>query len=103
MTENNFWLLGKVREFYQVDFFDVDPDERFLFATDGLQDLSPPRGRTFGEYLAELFGRHSVEDIPDMLIDHCDTRVEGRDDLAILSLVPDGRPSKICMILPGGR
>jgi len=102
ITENNFWLLGKVREFYQIDFFDVDPGERFLLATDGLQDLSPPKGKGFDEYLAELFRYHPVEEIPDILIDGCDKRKDKKDDLAILSLAPDGPYPKACEILLGG-
>ena len=102
ITENNFWLLGKVREFYQIHYFDVNLGERFLFATDGLQDLSPPDGNEFNEYLVELFCRYPVEDIPDMLIDHCDTKKEGKDDLAILSLAPDGPVPDSCGILLGG-
>lgn len=102
LTENNFWLLGKVREFYQIEFFDVTPGERFLLATDGLQDLSPPEGKAFDPYLSELFGRCPVEDLPDILIDCCDTRKDGRDDLALLSLAPDGPFPKGRKILPGG-
>jgi len=90
LTENNFWMLGKVREFYQVEFFDVGPGERFLFATDGLQDLLPPEGETLDRCISELFSKCSVEDIPDILIDCCDTPKEGKDDLAILSLAPGG-------------
>jgi hypothetical protein len=101
ITENNFWLLGKVREFYQVDFFDVNPGDRFLFATDGLRDLSPPDGEEFDEYLAGLFRRHPVEEIPDILINHCDTRTGGKDDLAILSLAPDEPFPNVCEILLG--
>ena len=102
ITENNFWLLGKVREFYQIHYFDVNLGERFLFATDGLQDLSPPDGNEFNEYLVELFCRYPVEDIPDMLVDRCDTKKEGKDDLAILSLAPDGPVPDACGILLGG-
>ncbi|MGZ3606551.1 MAG: SpoIIE family protein phosphatase [Syntrophales bacterium] len=102
ITENNFWLLGKVREFYQIHCFDVNLGERFLFATDGLQDLSPPDGKEFNEYLVELFCRYPVEDIPDILIDSCDIKTEGKDDLAILSLAPDGPVPDACGILLGG-
>lgn len=102
ITENNFWLLGKVREFYQIHYFDVNLGERFLFATDGLQDLSPPDGKEFNEYLVELFCRYPVEDIPDILIDFCDIKTGGKDDLAILSLAPDGPVPDACGILLGG-
>ena len=102
ITENNFWLLGKVREFYQVQFLDVSPGQRFLFATDGLQDLSPPQGKGCEEYLATLFGCHPFEEIPDILIDCCDTNTDVRDDLAILSLAPDRPFPKDREILLGG-
>ncbi len=103
ITENNFWLLGKVREFYQVIFFDVNPGDRFLFATDGLQDLSPPEGRAFTEYLADLFSRHPVEDIPDVLIDCCDAKKGGKDDLAVLSLAPEGPFPNVREMVLGGQ
>jgi hypothetical protein len=102
ITENNFWLLGKVREFYQIHYFDVNLGERFLFATDGLQDLSPPDGNEFNGYLAELFCHYPVEDIPDVLVDRCDTKTDGKDDLAILSLAPDGPIPDACGIVLGG-
>jgi hypothetical protein len=89
ITENNFWLIGKVQEFYQVNIFDVIPGDRFLFATDGLQDLTPPEGKEFDAYIAELFREHPVEDIPDILIGNCDTKTVGKDDLALLALAPD--------------
>lgn len=102
LTESNFWLIGKVREFYQVEFFDVDPGERFLLATDGLQDLSPPGGKGLDEYLAELFRRLPVEEIPDFLIDGCEPRKVKRDDLALLTLAPDGPFPEACGLLLGG-
>lgn len=102
LTESNFWLIGKVREFYQVEFFDVDPGERFLLATDGLQDLLPPVGRELEEYLAELFRHRPIENIPDALIDGCGTCKAKRDDLAILSLAPGGPFPKACEIRMGG-
>jgi len=102
VTEKNFWLLGKAREFYQVDIFDMKQGDRFLFATDGIQDLTPPGGEEFVSYLEELFSRYPVEDIPEILIDHCDTKTEGRDDLAMLSLAPEGPFQDIGEILLGG-
>ncbi len=102
ITKSNFWLIGKVREFYQVEFFDVDPGVRFLLATDGLQDLSPPEGRGLEEYLAELFRHLPVEDIPDVLTDGCESCKSKRDDLALLSLAPDGHFPEACEILLGG-
>jgi hypothetical protein len=89
MTKNNFWLLGKTREFYQAEPFEVAPGERFLFATDGIRDMSPPDGRGLDAFLPELFRRCPVEDIPDALIDSCDVEKDGRDDLAVMSLAPD--------------
>jgi hypothetical protein len=102
ITENNFWLLGKVRTFYQVHFFDVNPGDRFLFATDGVQDLTPPGGREFDQYLADLFCRNPIEDIPDILIDCCDNKTDGKDDLAILTLAPDSVFPRVREIILGG-
>ncbi|HOM08186.1 MAG TPA: SpoIIE family protein phosphatase [Syntrophales bacterium] len=102
LTESNFWLIGKVREFYQVEFLDVAPGERFLLATDGLQDLSPPGGEGLEEYLAGLFRKLPVEDIPDFLIDGCEPWKAKRDDLALLALAPEGTFPEACEILMGG-
>lgn len=95
ITEKNFWLFGKTREFYQVAIFDVTPGDRYLLATDGLQDLTPPEGKEIDAYIADLFREHPVEDIPDILIDSCDTKTLGKDDLALLTLAPD-RPFPSC-------
>ena len=89
VTEKNFWLIGKAREFYQTAVFDVSRGDRFLLATDGIQDLTPPAGKERDAYLAELFTRSGVEDIPDILIGSSDTKTAGTDDLAVLTLAPD--------------
>lgn len=102
LTESNLWLIGKVREFYQIEFLDLEPGEKFLLATDGLHDLSPPVGKGLDEYLAELIRRHPVEDVPDILIDGCESCKSKRDDLALLVLAPDGPFPEACEILFGG-
>jgi len=89
MTHKNFWLIGKTRHFYQAALFDVAPGERFLLASDGLQDLTPPAGQRIEVYLADLCATQAVEDIPDILLAGCDTKTFGRDDLALLALAPD--------------
>lgn len=88
-TQKNFWLIGKTRHFYQAALFDVAPGERFLLASDGLQDLTPPEGQGIEAYIAELCTTQAVEDIPDILLAVCDTKTLGRDDLALLALAPD--------------
>jgi serine/threonine protein phosphatase PrpC len=102
ITKKNFWLIGKVQEFYQVAVIDVILGDRFLLASDGLQDLIAPEGKQLDAYIADLFSQYPVQDIPDRLIGSCDTRTEGRDDLAVLALAPDRPFPDLCGILLGG-
>ena len=85
ISEKNFWLIGKTREFYQVAILDVAPGERYLLATDGLHDLMAPGGTHLNDCIAEVFTRYPVHDVPDRLIGSCDTKTEARDDLALLA------------------
>jgi len=89
ITKKNFWFIGKSQEFYQVAILDVIHGDRFLLATDGLHDLTPPGGKGLNAYIAELFSHYSVENVPDILLGCCDLKTVGRDDLAILTLAPD--------------
>lgn len=102
ISEKNFWLIGKTREFYQVAILDVAPGERYLLATDGLHDLMAPGGTHLNDCIAEVFTRYPVHDVPDRLIGSCDTKTEARDDLALLALAPDRGFPSLCGILLGG-
>ncbi len=89
LTEPNFWLLGKVRSLYQVDYFTWRRGDRLLMATDGVYDLKPPDHGGLEGCLEELLGRCPVEEVPDELIACGDGRREGRDDLALVAIDPD--------------
>jgi hypothetical protein len=102
VTRNNFWLIGKVHDFSQVEIMEVVPGTRFLFMTDGFQCFSPALGRDPLARIDELIHRHPIEDIPDEVFDYCDTGQSGKDDFAMMAFDPHGFVPNIPRILLGG-
>ena len=90
ITENNFWMVGRTRRFFQVEYIPLTERSRLLLATDGFTGLRLPAAGTREDRVRQLFDEHPVEEVPDALIDGCDA-VDGiRDDLALVSLEPAG-------------
>lgn len=90
ITESNFWMVGRTRRFFQVEYIPLTERSRLLLATDGFTGLRPPAAGTREDQVRQLFDEHPVEEVPDALIDGCDAVDRIRDDLALVSLEPAG-------------
>ena len=102
MTNNNFWMVGKSKRFYQVEEIEIPPEAVFILATDGVIDLSSQDRVERHESLADFANRYPVEEIPDRLVEEIDLQEATTDDLVILALDPDQLCSSETTILLGG-
>ena len=88
ITENNFWMVGRTRRFFQVEYVFLMERTRLLLATDGFSGLQAPESESGVAFVQRLFDEHPVEEVPDVLIDGYDLVERVRDDLALVSLDP---------------
>ncbi len=88
ITENNFWMVGRTRRFFQVEYVFLTERTRLLLATDGFSGLQAPESESGVAFVQRLFDDHPVEEVPDALIDGYDAVARVRDDLALVSLDP---------------
>jgi len=88
ITENNFWMVGRTRRFFQVEYVFLTERTRLLLATDGFSGLQAPESESGVAFVQRLFDEHPVEEVPDVLIDGYDLVERVRDDLALVSLDP---------------
>ena len=102
MTNNNFWMVGKSKRFYQVEEIEIQPEAMFILATDGVIDLSSQDRVERHESLADFANRYPVEEIPDRLVEEIDRHQATTDDLVILALDPGRLRSSETTILLGG-
>lgn len=102
MTNNNFWMVGKSKRFYQVEEIEMPPEAVFILATDGVIDLSSEDRVERHESLADFANRYPVDEIPDRLVEEIDLQQPTTDDLVILALDPDQLRSSETTILLGG-
>ena len=101
-TNNNFWMVGKSKRFYQVEGIEIEPETMFILATDGVIDLSSQDRVERHESLADFSNRYPVEEIPDRLVEEIDLHEATTDDLVILALDPHELRSSETTILLGG-
>ena len=102
ITENNFWMVGRTRRFFQVGYVFLTERTRLLLATDGFSGLAMPEAGTREDLVRRLFEENPAEAIPDILIDSYDARDNIRDDLALVILNPAGIVFQNQRILLGG-
>jgi serine/threonine protein phosphatase PrpC len=102
LTNNNFWMVGKSKRFYQVEEIEIPPEAMFILATDGVIDLSSQDRVERHESLADFANRYPVEEIPDRLVREIDLQQATTDDLVILALNPDRLRWSETTILLGG-
>jgi len=102
LTNNNFWMVGKSKRFYQVEEIEILAETLFILATDGVIDLSSQDRVERHESLADFANRYPVEEIPDRLVEEIDLQQATTDDLVILALDPDQLRSSETTILLGG-
>jgi len=88
VTRSNFWMVGRTKRFFQVEYITFSDETRLLLSTDGFSYLKAPAAERREEFVCRLFGEQPVEGIPDILIDGYDAGDIAKDDLALISLAP---------------
>jgi len=90
-TQDNFWLVGRSRRFFQIETLPVRGSTRLLLATDGLRGLPFPAGSAgadMNKFILDLFKNCSPDEIPDNILNQAGPPAAGRDDTLIISLNP---------------
>lgn len=93
LTKTNHWFVGRSKRIFQTLLFEYDMGSRFLLASDGFSDIcnncpQPVRGNLPAK-LIEIFHKHSIDKIPELLLDKYDRSPETSDDLGIIALDPN--------------
>ena len=102
VSRTNFWMVGRSKKLYQAEAFPVPPGSIFLLATDGISDL---RFTGFGgmkNCLALSIRANPVEAVPGDLLKRYDTSPWPVDDLALITVRPEGLGASQERILLGG-
>ncbi|MEA3223217.1 MAG: hypothetical protein U9P49_08655, partial [Thermodesulfobacteriota bacterium] len=102
LTENNFWMVGRVARFFQVDYVEISDETRFLLTTDGFSDLMLPGGVNRKEFISSLFNRYNVEEIPDAILEKHDSGHGYKDDIGLISFNPNNITFDGKRIIMGG-
>jgi serine/threonine protein phosphatase PrpC len=102
MTTSNFWMVGKSKQFYQVEEIEIAPEAVFILATDGVADLNAQDYDGKNESLVKLVSRYRVEEVPDRLVEAIDLQRSTTDDLVIVSVDPHRQRASETTILLGG-
>lgn len=102
LTRKNFWLAGRTRRLYQIEWLETDPDTLLVMTTDGIADLTG--GSLLGTRItsADLIHPERVEEIPEALLRTKISSSGHTDDAAVIALVPGNIvPANACVILGG--
>lgn len=102
VTKSNFWMVGRTRQFFQVETMSIEEGMRFILATDGFSGLDAPRGQERNIFFQDLFENGPIEEIPDILMDRYDKPHPGKDDLGVIILDPRRLPFDHPWIILGG-
>ncbi|MBU2549894.1 MAG: serine/threonine-protein phosphatase [Proteobacteria bacterium] len=102
LTQNNFWMIGRAKQFYQIDLLELPAGASLLLATDGFSDLVFPEGRDRRAAAADLVGRLAPEQAADALVDRFDRKGERVDDLGLCVIRPEALKAGRARILIGG-
>lgn len=102
ITENNFWMVGRTRQLFQVEEMGIEPDTVILIASDGFSDLNFPASVERDRFIGELIGKSAVEEVADRLIETGYDPEAPVDDLGLIALKPDRMRYADRKIIMGG-
>lgn len=103
VSQTNFWMVGRSKRLYQAEAFPAPPGSVFILATDGFSDLqfSGPAGME--GCVARSVRENPVEAVPGDLLVRYDVSPWPVDDLALITVRPEGLgPSRERVFLGGG-
>ena len=89
ITENNFWMVGRTKQLFQVEEMGIEPDTAILIASDGFSDLNFSASIERDRFIGELIGKSAVEKVADRLIETGYAPDAPVDDLGLVALKPD--------------
>jgi hypothetical protein len=88
ITENNFWMVGRTKQLFQVEEMGIEPDTVILIATDGFSDLNFSPNTERDAYIADLIKDNAIEEVADILFERGYAKSTPVDDLGLIALRP---------------
>jgi len=101
LTRDNFWMVGRSDQLYQVECIDIHGSTRLLLATDGFGGLTIPADER-NELVLRLFKQYPVDAIPDILFEQYGSQDTECDDLAVMAIDPAAISRWDFRIITGG-
>ncbi len=92
ITENNFWMVGRTKQLFQVEEMRIEPDTVILIASDGFTDLNFLGYIERDRYIADVIKDNAIEEVADILFERGYANKASVDDLGLIAL----RPDRIC-------
>jgi hypothetical protein len=89
ITENNFWMVGRTKQLFQVEEIGIEPDTVILIASDGFSDLNFSPNTERDACIADLIKDNAIEEIADILFERGYVKRAPVDDLGLIALRPD--------------
>ena len=102
LSQNNFWLAGRTRRLYQIDWVEIKPDTLLIMTTDGIANQTLNAWFKQHPHNRELFQTGEVQNIPQALLKANKTKGLKNDDAAIIALTPGNlKPGEACVVMGG--
>jgi hypothetical protein len=92
ITENNFWMVGRTKQLFQVEEMEIEPDTVILIASYGFFDLNFSASIERDRFIGELVKGSAVEEVADRLVEAGYNPRAPVDDLSLIAL----KPNRIC-------
>ncbi|MEN8246289.1 MAG: hypothetical protein ABFS43_15480 [Thermodesulfobacteriota bacterium] len=87
-TENNFWMVGRTDNLYQIAVLEPVPESIFILTTDGLSGLHDASTSAPKMRISHMLRQTAVEDIPEKLIVRQIQNSGLHDDAAAITIDP---------------
>lgn len=102
VSQTNFWMVGRSKKLYQAEAFSAPAGSVFILATDGISDLQFSRFQGMEGCLVRSIRENPVEDVPGDLLARYDVSSWPVDDLALITIRPEGLGASQERIFLGG-
>jgi len=102
LTTGNFWMVGRTRHLYQMQWLTWRCGSRLILATDGIGDLAGAAAAPGGGRLRDLIDAARVDMLPAMIVTAANRPIGQYDDVAVIALSPgDLMPSDLRVVMGG--
>jgi serine/threonine protein phosphatase PrpC len=89
ITENNFWMVGRTKQLFQIEEMGIEPDTVILIASDGFTDLNFSGYIERDTCIVDLIKDNAIEEVADILFERGYANKAPVDDLGLIALRPD--------------